>query len=77
MNCAEAHLITALLLSVIDELILVGPAVELSNLKADGLCGSLCGFLSHSAEVSLSACGRHIEEEVLGEGAVLDVSDDR
>ena len=33
-------------------------------------------LLTHSLEVNLSACGRHIEKEILGEGTVLDIGQD-
>ena len=41
--------------SVVDELILVAPAVQLPDLFTDLLCRMLSRKLSHSAEVRLAA----------------------
>ena len=54
-----------IILSVVDKLVLIAPAIKLSDFLADFFCGVFSGKLSHSLEMNLSACVRHIEEEVL------------
>ena len=65
-----------LIKSVVDELVLTVPAVKLTDLLTDLLGGVLSVKLTHSLEVNLSACGRHIEEEFLCKGTVLDIGKD-
>ncbi len=62
--------------SVVDELILVAPAVQLADIRAHSLARMLGSQLAHCVEVYLAACGRHVEQEVLCEGAVLNVLQD-
>ena len=38
--------------------------------------GCSWAFLRRGAEVSLTACGRHLQQEILGEGSVLDIGKD-
>ena len=61
--------------SIVDELLLVSPAIQLSDFLAHNLCGMLCCDLPHSVEMYLVACVGHIEKEVLCEAAVLNIGE--
>ncbi len=52
-TCADTCAIRSLSRSVVDELVLVAPAIELSDLSAYLLRGVLSSKLSHSLEVDL------------------------
>ena len=60
-----------LIVSVVDKLILVRPAVKLSYFLADNLCRRLCCLSSHCTEMSLTACRRHIETARVGRACRL------
>ena len=58
---------------VVDELILVIPAVESTDLLADNLRRMAGSLLSESVEVNLMRIFGHVKQEVLSKGTVLNV----
>ena len=50
--------------SVVDELILVAPAVQLADIRAHSLARMLGSQLSHSLEVNLTSSRAHIQQSL-------------